>query len=75
MLWTQWDNKKYAKHEKHMKCMKEELDLLRGIEGGVEEDVDRLTLVSSKHKVEKIGSMYWGGVKKELDVSRWYRDA
>ena len=53
-----------------MKCMKEELDLLRGIEGGVEEEVDRLTLVSSKHKVKKIGSMYWGGVKKELDVSR-----
>ena len=53
-----------------MKCLKEELNLLGGIEVGVEEDVNRLTLVSSKQKVEKIGSMYWGGVEKELDVLR-----
>jgi len=42
MLWTQRDNKN-AKHEKHMKCMQEELDLSRGIQGGVEEDFDRST--------------------------------
>ena len=44
MLWTQMDNKKKkknAEHEKHMKFMQEELDLLGGIEGGVEEDFDR----------------------------------
>ena len=33
--------KKNAEHEKHMKCMQEELDLSRGIEGGVEEDFNR----------------------------------
>ena len=72
MLWTQRDNKN-AKHEKQMKCMQEELDLSRGIQGGVEEDFDRLTHVSSRQKVKERGSMYWGGVKEDLDVSRRYR--
>ena len=61
--------------KKNMKCMQEELDLSGGIEGGVDEDIDRSKHVSSKQIVEKRGSMYWGGIEKELDVSRWYRDA
>ena len=56
-------NKKNAKHEKHMKCMQKEHYLTWGIEGGVEEDVDRSTHVSSKQKVEKRGLMGWGGIK------------
>ena len=48
-------NKKNAKHEKHMKCMQKEHYLSRGIKGGIEEDVDRSTHVSSKQKVEKRG--------------------
>ena len=50
--------------------MQEEFNLSGGIEGCVEEDFDRLTLVSSKQKVEKRGSMYRGSIEEELDVSR-----
>ena len=46
-----------------------------GIEEGVEKDFNRLTQVSSKQKSEKIGPMYWGGIEKKCDVSRWYQDA
>jgi len=53
-----------------MKCMQEEFNLSGGIEGCVEEDFDRSTLVSSKQKVEKRGSMYRGSIEEELDVSR-----
>ena len=61
---------KKCKTQKYMKRMQEVFDLLEGIEGCVEEDFDRLTLASSKQKVEKRGSMNRGGIKKELDVSR-----
>ena len=65
-------NKKNAKHERNVKCMQEEFDLSRSIDGCVEEDFDRSTHVSSKQKEEKWDSMYQDGIKKELDVSRWY---
>ena len=45
--------KKMQNMKKSMKCMQEKFDLLGGIEGCVEEDFDRLTLVSSKQKEKK----------------------
>ena len=41
MLWTQREKKKNVEHEKHKKCMQEELNLSGGIKGGVEEDFNR----------------------------------
>ena len=63
MLWTQRENKN-AKHEKHMKCMQKEHYLSGGIKGGVEEDIDRSTHVSSNRRL-----------RKELDRLGWYQDA
>ena len=45
--------RKNVEHEKHIKCMQQELNLSRGIKGGVKKDVDRSTHVSSKPKDEK----------------------
>ena len=41
-----------------------------GIKEGVEKDFNRLTQVLSKQKSEKIGSIYWGGIAKNV----MYRD-
>ena len=56
-----------------MKCMQEEFDLSEGIEECVKEDFDRSTLVSSKQKEEKWGSMDrgWWFVDWVVVVGRW----